>query len=53
MEEENKKYIIRIKNILDKEKTINDENKLYYKLQLNNFIKETKLLKLNYEDYLY
>lgn len=53
MEEENKKYIIRIKNILDKEKTINDENKLYYKLQLNNFIKETKLLKLNYEDCLY
>lgn len=50
MEEENKKYIIRIKKILDKEKTI---NKLYYKLQLNNLIKETKLLKLNYEDYLY
>lgn len=51
MEEENQKYIIRIKTILDKnEKSINDENKIYFKLQLNNIIKEINLLKLNYED---
>lgn len=50
MEEENKKYISRIKNILDKDETINDEYKLYYKFQLNSFMKELYLLKNNYND---
>lgn len=50
MEEENKKYISRIKNILDKNETIDDEYKLYYKFQLNSFMKELYLLKNNYND---
>lgn len=51
MEERNKEYISRIKNILDKDECIiNDEYKLYYKFQLNNFMKDLYLLKNNYND---
>lgn len=51
MEEKNKNHIKRIKIILDKkEKTINDENKIYLKLQINKIMKDINLFKLNYED---
>lgn len=51
MEKNNKKYITRIKNILDKDETIiKEEYKIYYKIQINQFMKELYLLKINYND---
>lgn len=50
MEKENKMHISKIKNLLDQDKKKEDIYKLNYKFQLNNFISELYLLKINYQD---